>query len=132
MLQAAEIGPAIQAMFGDNSSSGVVLLILGFLVASLLKFAQGSSTVAMITTSAMLASMITPGLLGFHPVYIATAIGSGAMVGSWMNDSGFWIISKMGGLTEVETFKTWTAVAAIVGTVSGLTTLALALVLPLT
>ena len=131
MLQAAEIGPAIQALFGDSSSSGVVLLILAFLVASLLKFAQGSSTVAMITTSAMLASMITPGLLGFHPVYIATAIGSGAMVGSWMNDSGFWIISKMGGLTELETFKTWTTVAAIVGIVSGVTTVVLALALPL-
>lgn len=131
MLQAAQIGPAIQQMFGGSNASGLTLLILGFLVASLLKFAQGSSTVAMITTSAMLGSMITPGSLGFNPVYVATAIGCGAMVGSWMNDSGFWIISKMGGLTEVETFKTWTAMAAITGIVGMLTTVLLALVLPL-
>ena len=80
----------------------------------------------------MLGSMIVPETLGFHPVYLATAIGSGAMVGSWMNDSGFWIVSKMGVLTEVETFQTWTAVAAVVGVSGLITTVVLATVLPLT
>ena len=46
MLQAAQIGPAIQALFGESQSAGALLLFLGFAIASLLKFAQGSSTVA--------------------------------------------------------------------------------------
>ena len=52
----------------------------------------------MITTSAMLATIVTPESMSFNLVYLGTAIGSGALVGSWMNDSGFWIYAKMGGL----------------------------------
>jgi GntP family gluconate:H+ symporter len=101
-------------------------------VASLIKIAQGSSTVAMITTAGMLAAMIgAAGTLPFHPVYIATAISSGSLVGTWMNDSGFWVISKMGGLTEIETLKSWTVMSAVVGTTAMVTTLLLAVVLPL-
>jgi GntP family gluconate:H+ symporter len=132
MLQAAQIGPAIQDLFSTGpGGSGFALLALGFGVASLLKFAQGSSTVSMITTSAMLGAIVTPDSLSFHPVYLAAAVGSGAMVGSWMNDSGFWIISKMGALTEMETLRTWTVVAAAVGCGGFLATLVLAAVLPL-
>lgn len=131
MLQAAEIGPAIQGMFGGRASSGFALLIVSFLIASLLKVAQGSSTVAIITTSAMLGSMIAPESMSFHPVYVATAIGSGSMVGSWMNDSGFWIVSRMGVLTEAETFQTWTAIAAVVGFAGMVATIVLATLVPL-
>ena len=131
MLQAAEIGPALQSLIGTNASSGIALLVASFFMASLLKVAQGSSTVSMITTSAMLGAMIVPDTLDFHPVYVATAIGSGSMVGSWMNDSGFWIVSKMAVLTEAETFKTWSAIAATVGVVGMLTTVVLAILLPL-
>lgn len=132
MLQSAGIGPAVASLFGENASSGVALLVVAFLTASLLKVAQGSSTVSIITTSAMFGSILTPETLDFHPVYVATAIGSGSMVGSWMNDSGFWIVSRMGVLTEIETFQTWTAIAAVVG-IAGLgVTLILALALPLT
>lgn len=132
MLQAAEIGQSIQGIFGASSASGIALLVAAFLVASLLKIAQGSSTVAMITTSAMFGAMITADTLSFHAVYVATAIGSGSMVGSWMNDSGFWIVAKMGGLTEIETFKTWSTIAAAVGIAGFATTLVLATFLPLT
>ena len=76
--------------------------------------------------------MVTPGSLGFHTVYLGTAIGSGALVGSWMNDSGFWIFSKMGGLTEVETLKSWTPLLAVLGIVGALMSFILALILPLT
>ncbi len=134
MLQAAQIGDAIQSLFGGGASesSGLLLLVVAFLVASLLKFAQGSSTVSMITTSAMMGALISQGTLPFHPVYLACSVGSGAMVGSWMNDSGFWIISKMGVLTEGETFKTWTVIAAVVGCGGFLATLVMAALLPLT
>ncbi|MEM1095475.1 MAG: gluconate permease [Bacteroidota bacterium] len=131
MLKAAEIGPAIQDLFAGQAPSGFGMLFLSFFIAALLKFAQGSSTVAMITTSAMLAAMVVPETLGFHPVYLATTIGGGALVGSWMNDSGFWIFTKMGGLTEVDALKSWTPLLAILGTVSMLVSVLLALVFPM-
>ena len=133
MLKEAQIGPAIQSLFADSSqSSGLAIMALGFGIASLLKFAQGSSTVAMITASAMLSAMITPESLGFNVVYLGTAIGAGSLVGSWMNDSGFWIFSKMSGLTEVETLKSWSALLVLLGVTAGVFTLILSLVMPLT
>jgi len=135
MLKAAEIGPAIQNIMvadGGVSIGGLKLLFMGFFVAFLIKFAQGSSTVAMITTSAMLAGLITsPEAIGFHPVYLAAAIGFGAQCGNWMNDSGFWIFAKMSGLTEVETLKTWTVTISILAFVGLLFTVLFAKILPL-
>ena len=64
-------------------------------------------------------------------VYLATAIGAGSLVGSWMNDSGFWIFAKMGGLTETEALKSWTLMLAFLGLVAFAVTLLLATVLPL-
>jgi gluconate:H+ symporter, GntP family len=135
-LQATGIGPVIERAFVGNAAaagvgSGLVFLFLAFGVASLIKIAQGSSTVAMITTAAMLAAMLPANGLPFHTVYVATAIASGSLVGTWMNDSGFWLFSKMGGVTEVETLKSWTPVLASVGITSMVTTVVLALLVPL-
>ena len=135
-LQATGIGPVIERAFVGKASgagSGLIFLFLGFGVASLIKIAQGSSTVAMITAAAMLAAMLPANgdRLPFHTVYVATAIASGSLVGTWMNDSGFWLFSKMGGVTELETLKSWTPVLAIVGVTAMVTTVALALLVPL-
>jgi len=136
-LQATGIGPVIERAFVGSEAAagmgaGLVFLFLGFGVASLIKIAQGSSTVAMITTAAMLAAMLPAnGRLPFHAVYVATAIASGSLVGTWMNDSGFWLFSKMGGVSELETFKSWTPVLASVGITSMVTTVVLALLVPL-
>jgi GntP family gluconate:H+ symporter len=132
MLREAQIGPAIQSLFeGNLAGSPVVLLLLAFGISSLLKTAQGSSTVAMITASAMMAAMFTGGApLPFHLVYLATAIASGSLVFSWMNDSGFWIYTKMGGLTVVQGLKSWTTLLMVLG-FTGLTiTIVLALLFP--
>jgi len=72
-----------------------MLLGLGAFIASMIKIAQGSCTVAMITVSAMMAAMLpSTDTLGYHPAYLATAIGGGSMIGSWMNDSGLRFIPK--------------------------------------
>ena len=135
MLKAAEIGPAIENLFKGESgqpASGMMLLVLGALIAALLKIAQGSTTVAMITSSAMIAAMVTSTeTLGYHPAYLATAIGGGSMIGSWMNDSGFWIFVKMTGLTEAEGLKSWTPLLAIVGFAGVVVSVLLALILPM-
>jgi gluconate:H+ symporter, GntP family len=135
MLKEAQIGPAIQNLsLGEATQlGGLKLMLMGFFVAFLIKFAQGSSTVSMMTTSAMMATLIPPAdVLGYHPVYIACAIGWGAQCGNWMNDSGFWIFAKMGGLTETETLKTWTVTVSSTAVIGLLITLGLATILPLT
>ena len=53
--------------------------------------------------------------LPYNPMYIFLAIGFGAFSISWMNDSGFWITSKMSGMTEAETLKTYTVVITLMG-----------------
>ncbi|MGB0581998.1 MAG: GntP family permease [Limisphaerales bacterium] len=133
MLKVAQVGPAIQDMFtSGETQTGLMLLPFVFGVSALLKFAQGSTTVAVITTSGMMAAMLGDTQLPFHPVYLATAIGGGGLIGSWMNDSGFWIFSKMGGLTEKEGLQTWTPLLIVLGIVSMAMTLVLATVMPLT
>ena len=132
MLREAQIGPAIEAIFADGAAGGLVFVFLGFGVSSLIKIAQGSSTVAMITTAGVLSAMLAGDTaLPFHRVYIGTAIASGALVGSWMNDSGFWIFSRMGGLTEAETLRSWTPLLALLGLTSLVMTVLLALLLPM-
>lgn len=131
MLQAAQLGPAIQGMFlGGGETAGLTLLLLAFATTVVFKIAQGSSTVAMITTAGMLAAMIKGITLPFHAVYLATAISAGSLVGSWMNDAGFWVFSKIGGVTEVETLKSWTPLSAVVGTTAMIVTVAMAFFFP--
>ncbi|MCG6926314.1 MAG: GntP family permease [Acidobacteria bacterium] len=138
-LRAAGLGDAIRRLAESQVAgggapallSGLPLLGLAFAVASLIKFAQGSSTTAMIVTSGMIVAMIDPAKLTFHAAYLVAAIGAGSLVGSWMNDSGFWIYAKMGGLTEVQTLKSWTPALAIVGTVAFILTVILAGLVPL-
>jgi gluconate:H+ symporter, GntP family len=132
-LQAAGIGEAIQQLaIARGTGAGMVFLGLAFSVAALIKIAQGSSTVAMITTAGMLAAMLASAPpLPFHPVYIGTATAGGALVGTWMNDSGFWVFSKLGGVSEVEALKSWTPVSAIVGVTTMAVTVLLALLVPL-
>ncbi len=132
MLKTAEIGDAIAARFANvEGATGITFLLLGYGIAALMKVAQGSSTVAMITVSGMLAAMVAGVDLGFNPVYLATAIGAGSLMGSWMNDSGFWIFTKMGRLTEPESLKSWTILLAVLSIVSLGMSLLLAKVLPL-
>ncbi|WP_231756548.1 GntP family permease [Lignipirellula cremea] len=134
MLTAAEVGPAIKELFagiGDAKQTGLAFLFLGFLIASVLKIAQGSSTIAMIVGSSMLAAIIADQTLDFNAVYLATAIGAGSLMGSWMNDSGFWIFAKMGGLTEVEALKSWSVMLVILALTSFGVTVLLSIVMPL-
>ncbi|MFK5921674.1 MAG: SLC13 family permease [Verrucomicrobiota bacterium] len=135
MLKEAEIGDAIKKLFTSQDPSkefsGTLLLFLGFMIAAVIKIAQGSTTVAVITASSMIAAMIEGMTLGFNPVYLATAIGGGGLVGSWMNDSGFWIFSKMSGLTELESLKSWTPLLVVLGVVTFISTVILSIVMPL-
>jgi len=116
----------------SSAADGFVLLLLAAGIASLLKLAQGSGTVAILTGSAIVASLVPdPSALSFHPAYLFAAVGFGSMAASWMNDSGFWVVGRMSGFSEGETFRTWTAVAAAVGVIGVVQVLVLATLFPL-
>ncbi len=128
MLKHAGVGDAIKAVAAGHS---VNLLILGWLVSLIMRIAQGSATVAMLTTSAMIVPLINDaGSLPYHPVYLFLAIGYGAIGVSWMNDSGFWVVSRLAGFTERETLSTWTILLTAISICGLIGTLILAAVLP--
>ena len=115
MLKNAGVGDAIKAVAEGRD---INLILLSYVVAFVLRVAQGSATVAMLTTAAMMFPLIDPSMasnaaLPYNIIYIFLAIGFGAFGCSWMNDSGFWVVSKLGGLTERETLKSWTTLLTI-------------------
>jgi len=64
-------------------------------------------------------------------VYLALGISAASLIGTWMNDSGFWIISKMGGLTEGETLRSWSILSASVGITGVMMVILLASLFPM-
>ena len=91
-----------------------------FLLAAILKSAQGSSTVAITTTAGIIAPLL--GVLGFAtPVEIALvvmAIGAGAMTVSHANDSYFWVVTNFGDMTPAQGYKTQTLMTLVIGIAS--------------
>jgi GntP family gluconate:H+ symporter len=114
VLQQTGIGRTIE---GLSSSHQVPILPLAFLLTTLIRTAQGSATVAMITASGAFAGIATAEQLGFHPLYLALVIGCGSKPIWWMNDSGFWVVSQMSGMTESESLKALTPSSALAGVV---------------
>ena len=133
MLKESGIRETFGALIGEAGSiSTITTLLSAAAVASLMKFAQGSGTVAMMTTASLFAAMgFTGEVLAFHPAYLACAIGSGSLIGDWMNNSGFWIFSKMGVLTPGETLRTWTILTAALGLTGIVVTVVAATAMPL-
>lgn len=135
MLAMTEIQNVVKSWFEGSNSGGLVVLFVAYGLASIIKVAQGSSTVAMIITSSLVASIALPlessGNLGFHPAYLVPVIGAGSLMGSWMNDSGFWVFAKMGVLTEAETLRSWTILLSILSLSGFLMTLLWVMVLPM-
>ncbi len=107
-------------------------LILAWIIAAVMKIAQGSGTVSMITSAAIMASLLGPNPeLPYHPIYILLSIGFGSLFISWMNDSGFWVVARMSGFTEKEALQTWTFTLACVGLVGLVQTLLLSWIFPM-
>lgn len=114
LLRTAGVGGYLADTLAE---AGIPLLVTGWLIGGVIRIAQGSGTVAVLTGASMMAPL-TPGL-DAHPVYMMMAVGTGALLFSWFNDSGFWIVNEVAGLTQAETLKTW-SVANTVMAVTGL------------
>lgn len=90
-------------------------LVFGFIVAALVRILQGSSTVAMITAAGITAPVLTEGMYSMSQTsLIVIAIASGATILSHVNDSGFWLVGQYLGLTEKQTFRSWSAMTTII------------------
>lgn len=97
----------------ENMASLPLGMLLPFFIAAALKTAQGSSTVAIVTTSGIIAPML--GTLGLDPALCAIAIGAGSMVVSHANDSYFWVVTQFSNMPVNTSYKVYTSATAIEG-----------------
>jgi gluconate:H+ symporter, GntP family len=111
VLRISGIGEALTSSLSDL---GLPLLLQAFLIATALRVAQGSATVALTTTAGLIASQAA-GLDDFSIALLVVAIAAGATVLSHVNDSGFWLVSRFFGMDEKTTLKTWTVMETTLG-----------------
>ncbi len=129
MIRYAGVGDAIK---GAAAGYAINYILLAWVVTAVIRVAQGSATVAMITASALMSTVVEDkSLLPYHPVYLYLVIGFGSMILSWMNDSGFWIVAKLSGFTEKETLKSWTILVSVISVLGLIETLICASIFPL-
>jgi len=101
-------------------ATGLTPILLAFTLALIIRAAQGSATVAMITAAGLMAPVLSTMTLSEPRLALITiAIAAGASGLSFVNDSGFWLVSRLFGLTERETLRTWTVSTSLIA-VTGL------------
>lgn len=117
VLRASGIGDALAALLSDM---GLPLIVAAFVISACLRVAQGSATVALTTTAALMSPMVaaSSGLSSFDLCFIVIAIAGGATVLSHFNDSGFWLVSRLFNMDESTTLKTWTVMETLLGTIA--------------
>ena len=127
-LQATGVATLIQDL---SFTSPAMIITMAWLITAAIRTAQGSATVAMMTAIGILGGLAQSGTLPFHPVYLALAIGCGSKPIAWMNDSGFWVITRMSGMTEGEGLKYITPMTTLMGVVGLIVTIAGAILFPM-
>ena len=118
------------ALADTLSSAGLPILLMAYVLAAVLRAAQGSATVAVVTTAGLLAASVAGGdYSALQTALVTMAIGFGAFGYSHVNDSGFWIVTRYLGLSVADGLKTWTVLTTFLGICGFLLTSALWLVL---
>ncbi|MFK8103811.1 MAG: GntP family permease [Saprospiraceae bacterium] len=111
------------------AEAGVELLFFAFMAAVLIRILQGSATVAMITAAGLTAPLLTPDIGEMDKALLVIAIAAGASILSHVNDSGFWLVSKYLGLSEQQTFRSWSVMTTLLAITGFLTIYVLSLFL---
>jgi len=109
-------------------AAGLSTLLLGWIVAVLIRLATGSATVATVTA----AGIVAPLAAGLPPAQLSLvvlALGAGSVFFSHVNDAGFWLVKEYFGLTVGQTIKTWSAMETIISVTGLALTFAMSLVL---
>ncbi|WP_394941247.1 GntP family permease [Psychromicrobium sp. YIM B11713] len=115
VLAATGVGKAVA---GSLAQAGLPLIVSAYVISAGLRLAQGSATVAIVTTSGILAPTLASG--GFSQPQLALiviAISAGSIIASHVNDGGFWIVSKYFNMSVKDTLKTWTVLETILSLV---------------
>ena len=100
-------------------TSSISPLVVVYVIAAVMRMAQGSATVAIIT-AAGIAAPIVKGIPGYSPDWLVLALCCGGTAFSHVNDSGFWMVNQYFGMSVPDTLKSWT-VMKIVSSAVGLT-----------
>ncbi|MFY0651932.1 MAG: GntP family permease [Cyclobacteriaceae bacterium] len=129
MIKNSGIGQMIEGMTSQGVSLNFVLL--AWVISAVMKIAQGSSTVAMITTAGIMVALMQSVEIPFHPIYVYLSIGFGSLMGSWMNDSGFWVVAKLSGIPQGQMLKTWTVMLGVISLIGLIQALLLSYIIPL-
>lgn len=109
-------------------SVDVSLLILGWLVAVLIRLATGSATVAIVTAAGIMATIVQSTGSDVNAELLVLAIGAGSVFFSHVNDAGFWLINQYFGMSVADTIKTWSVMETLISVVGLICVLALNLV----
>ncbi len=107
----------IGEILGKSLTGTSIGLLVPFLIAIVMKTAQGSSTVAIITTASFVAPMLTMLGLGseWGKLLVMLAMGSGSMIASHANDSYFWVVTNFGEIKVNDTLKVYTTSTIVMG-----------------
>ena len=109
VLRTSGVGDALAEAIG---STNLPAFLIPFLIATVVRIAQGSGTVAMITAAAVSAPLVTT--LGIDPVVAVLACTAGSMVFSYFNDSYFWVVTTFTGLEGTSALKGWSGITTAV------------------
>ncbi|GAB1584633.1 GntP family permease [Phyllobacterium phragmitis] len=113
VLRASGIGDALSNALADI---GLPVFVAGFFVATALRVAQGSATVALITAAGLVQPAVqAAGYEGAQLAAVVIALAAGSVMLSHVNDSGFWLVGRFFNMDVKTTFKTWTVMQTLVG-----------------
>ncbi|WGP05228.1 GntP family permease [Bacillus subtilis] len=124
VLRASGIGDSLA---DSLSALGLPVIVAGFVIAAIVRIAQGSATVALTTAAALVQPIVVgnPDFSSLQVVAIVLSLAAGSVFASHVNDSGFWLVSRFFGMDTKTTLKTWTVAETLLGTVGFLLSLAL-------
>ncbi|MFD5724367.1 GntP family permease [Streptomyces sp. NPDC127036] len=111
VLKASGVAQALSDTFHDV---GLPIIVLAYLISLVLRVAQGSATVAIVTTAGIVAPLLTEG--DHSQAFVALvimAISAGSIFASHVNDGGFWMVAKYFGISERDTLRTWTVLESV-------------------
>ncbi|MFJ8664867.1 GntP family permease [Streptomyces sp. NPDC093600] len=111
VLKASGVAQALSDTFNDV---GLPVIVLAYLISLVLRVAQGSATVAIVTTAGIVLPLVEGG--DFSQAFLALvimAISAGSIFASHVNDGGFWIVAKYFGISERDTLKSWTVLESV-------------------
>lgn len=115
VISATGVGAALAKSL---SSAGLPVLLLAYVISCGLRIAQGSATVAIVTTGGIVGPLLTAdGYSQAHLALIAAAICAGSIILSHVNDGGFWIVAKYFNMTVKETLLTWSVLETVLSLV---------------